>query len=122
MGRMTMTSTKTTWAPADDCRAIDNQLPLAEWWNQDVYILGKIRATRKSLVLAAANNDGGAHVDVSLTAEYETLMSTGQRGWFHYSPNNDHIFQPIMDAHLVYIRQMGFELLNSPELLSFAKA
>jgi hypothetical protein len=122
MGRMTMTSTKTTWAPAVDCRAIDKQLPLAEWWNQVVYILGKIRATRKSLVLAAANKDGGAHVDVSLTAEYETLMSTGQRGWFHYSPNNDQIFQPIMDAHLVYIRQIGFELLNSPELLSLAKA
>ena len=48
-------------------------------------------------------------------------MTTGQRGWFHYSPNSDQNFQPIMDAHLVYIRQMGFELLNSPELLALAK-
>jgi hypothetical protein len=121
MGRMTITSTKSTWAPANDCSAIDKQLPLAEWWNQVVYILGKVQATRKNLVLAAANKDGGAHVDAALTTEYETLMTTGERGWFHYSPTSEmHNFQPVMDAHLVYIRQMGFELLNSPELLALA--
>jgi hypothetical protein len=122
MGRMRITSTKSTWAPATDCSAIAGQLPLAEWWNQVVYILGKVRATRKSLILAAANKDGGAHVDASLTTEYETLMTTGQRGWFHYSPNSDGVFQPVMDSHLIYIRQMGFEILNSPELLNLASA
>ena len=121
MGRMTITSTKTTWKPAINSSAIDKQIPLAEWWDQVVYIFGEVRATRKSLVLAAANKDGGAHVDSSLTPEYETLMTTGERGWFHYSPtsmNND--FQPVMDTHLIYLRQMGFELLNSPELLALA--
>jgi hypothetical protein len=119
MGRMTITSTKSTWAANTDCKAIDRQIPAAEWWNQVVYILGDVRANRKSLVLAAANKDGGAHVDTDLTTEYETLMTTGERGWFSYSPTNEmHNFQPIMDAHLVYIRQMGFELLNSPELLA----
>lgn len=121
MGRMTATSTKSTWAPNTDCTAIDRQLPVVEWWNQVVYILGGVRATRKSLVLAATNKDGGAHVDSDLTTDYETLMTTGERGWFHYSPTNaQDNFQPVMDAHFVYLRQMGFELLNSPELLNLA--
>jgi len=121
MGRMTITSTSSTWTANTDCKAIDRQIPVARWWDQVVYILGNVRATRKSLVLAASNKDGGAHVDSNLTTEYETLMTTGERGWFHYSPTNkSHDFQPIMNAHLVYIRQMGFELLNSPELLALA--
>jgi hypothetical protein len=121
MGRMTMTSTKSTWAAATDCSAIDKQIPVQDWWNQVVYILGKVHATRKSLVLAAANKDGGAHVDSSLTLEYETLIHTGELGWFHYPPSGEGgTFQPVMDTHLIYIRQMGFEILNSPELLSLA--
>jgi hypothetical protein len=121
MGRMTMTNTKSTWEPALDCSAIDKQIPVADWWNQVVYILGKVKATRKSLVLAAANKDGGAHVDSSLTHEYETLMHTGELGWFHYPPQGtEGRFEPVMDTHLIYIRQMGFELLNSPELLALA--
>jgi hypothetical protein len=121
MGRMTITSTSSTWAAANDCSAIDKQLPLTDWWNQIVYILGNVRAARKDLVLAAANKDGGAHVDSSLTTEYETLMTTGERGWFHYSPTSEtHNFQPVMDTHLIYIRQMGFELMNSPDLLALA--
>jgi hypothetical protein len=121
MGRLTITGTNSTWKPNTDCKAIDRQISVAAWWDQVVYILGEVRATRKRLVLAAANKDGGAHVDSNLTTEYETLMTTGERGWFYYSPtSNNRDFQPIMNAHLVYIRQMGFELLNSPELLALA--
>jgi hypothetical protein len=46
-------------------------------------------------------------------------MNTGRLGFFHYSPTNEmHSFQPVMDSHLIYIRQMGFEVLSSPELLA----
>ncbi|HEY5330704.1 MAG TPA: hypothetical protein VIJ79_12520 [Acidobacteriaceae bacterium] len=121
MGRLTMTNTKSTWAPAIDCSAIDKQISVPDWWSQVVYVLGKVQATRKSLVLAAANKDGGTHVDSSLTHEYETLMHTGELGWFRYRPQGiEGSFQPVMDTHLIYIRQMGFELLNSPELLALA--
>jgi hypothetical protein len=121
MGRLRITSTGSTWTAAIDCSAIDRQVPLPDWWNQVVYILGTVRAKRKDLVLGAANKDGGAHVDSSLSEEYETLMTTGERGWFHYSPTGDpNTFKPVMDTHLIYIRQMGFELLQSPELLDLA--
>jgi hypothetical protein len=119
MGRIRITSAETTWAAYTDQDAIEAQLSVSDWWNQIVFTMGAVQATRKALVLAAANKDGGAHVDSALAPEYETLMTTGERGFFLYSPTSEmHNFQPIMDAHLVYIRQMGFELLNSPELLA----
>lgn len=120
MGRFsTVVGGSTTWKAATVPNAIKRQLPVSDWWNQVVYILGKTQASRKDLILAAANKDGGAHIDANLTAEYETLMTTGQRGFLHNSPTNEtHNFQPVMDAHLVYLRQMGFEILSSPELLA----
>lgn len=121
MGQGTFTANGSTWEANTNSTAIVRQLPLSEWWNQVVFIAGKIQATRKSLVLTAADKDGGAHVDAKLTMEYEALMRTGDRGWFHYQ-GEDGAFRPIMDAHLMYIRQMGFELLNSPELLDLARA
>ena len=122
MGRLSIVvGGSTTWKAATVPDAIKTQLPVSDWWNQVVYILGKTRASRKDLILAAANKDGGAHIDANLTTEYESLMTTGQRGFFHYTPTNDmHNFQPVMDAHLVYLRQMGFEILSSPQLLAFA--
>ena len=120
MGRMRMTSTETTRTANTDPTALQIHLTVQEWWNQVVYIYGRIHATRKSLVLGAANKDGGAHVDTKLNEEYEALMLTGLRGWFHYSPTSDDRFQPVMNEHFLYIRQMGFELLNSPELLALA--
>lgn len=120
MGRLRITSTGTTRKPNTDPTALQIQLTVPEWWGQVVYIYGQVQATRRSLVLGAANKDGGAHVDTKLNKEYEALMLGGVRGWFHYSPTSDDHFQPVMNEHFLYIRQMGFELLNSPELLALS--
>ncbi len=120
MGRGTANASGMTWKANTDCTGIVRQLSIEDWWNQVVFISGSTQATRKSLVLTAADRDGGAHVDSKLSAEYEALMTTGERGWFHY-PGEDGAFRPIMDSHLMYIRQMGFELLNSPDLLDLAR-
>jgi hypothetical protein len=119
MGRLTISQAGATWKAATTPDAIKTQFPVSDWWNQIVYIQGAARLSRKDLVLAAADKDGGAHVDAELTSEYEALISSGERGFFHYSPTGEmDKFQPITDAHLVYIRQMGHELLSSPELLA----
>jgi hypothetical protein len=122
MGQLTITTgpaASAIWKASTGSDSIKTELPVSEWWNQIVYILGRARCSRKDLVLAAANKDGGAHVDAALTADYETLMTSGERGFFHYSPTGEMgTFQPIVDAHFVYIRQMGHELLNSPDLLA----
>jgi hypothetical protein len=118
MGRLRITAAESTRIPNLDPAALQVQMPAQEWWGQVVYIHGQVRATRKSLVLGAANKDGGAHVDTKLNKEYVALMLGGLHGWFHYSPKNDGTFQPVMNEHFLYLRQMGFELLNSPNLLA----
>ena len=122
MGRMTFRGgppATATWEASTGPGNITTQLAVSKWWNQTVFVLGKTRASRNDLVLAAANKDGGAHVDAKLTEEYETLRTSGVRGFFHYSPTGEAgTFTPIMDTHLIYIRQMGHEVLNSPELLA----
>lgn len=80
-------------------------------------VLVGVRITRKEIVLAAANKDGGAHVDQSLTSEYQALSSDGAVGAFVYETQGERIETPIQDAHLVSLRQMGYELLHSPMLL-----
>lgn len=105
------------WKAATSPDSIKAELPVSAWWNQIVYIAGPVRCTRKDLVLAAADKDGGAHVDKALTPEYEALITSGARGFFHYSPTGElDKMQPITNAHLVYIRQIGHELLSSPDL------
>jgi hypothetical protein len=123
MGRVRFTGGKgVKWSANTDLNAIDRAIVLADWWNQTVYIHGSIRLTRKDIVLAAADKDGGAHVDSKLTTEYESLMNVGGNGFWRIADmNHPGVFHPIIDAHLVYLRQMGFELLNSPELLDLCK-
>jgi hypothetical protein len=41
-----------------------------DWWTEDIYALNTTRLARKNIVLSAANQDGGAHVDVKLNAQY----------------------------------------------------
>src|SRR5713101_128556 len=44
------------------------EIPVEQWWTQTVFILDpKTWVSRKDVVLSAADKDGGAHVDSSLT-------------------------------------------------------
>ena len=98
---------------------INDFVPLSKWWNQVVMVIErKHRITRRSIVLAAANKDGGAHVDKKLTAEYEALSSDGAAGTFLYGVIGKE--KPIQQAHLVCLRQMAYEILSSPELIKLA--
>jgi hypothetical protein len=94
-------------------------VPVCDWWDETVYVLGEdTTLTRREIVLAAANKDGGAHVDSTLTPAYEKLISFLQVGSWESS-------QPEWrdaNMHFAALRQMGFELLNSPELLMQAEA
>jgi hypothetical protein len=83
-----------------------------EWWSEEkVFVSSESKLTRKDLVLAVANKDGGAHFDDKVQKNYDdfrhswsggsTLVGTSsgkERGY-------DNI--PIYPA----IRQIGYELL-----------
>jgi hypothetical protein len=103
-----------------DCRTM---VTVPKWWNQIVWVLDhQTKLTRKSIVLTAANKDGGAHVDSALTREYESLSSEGAAGVYTGKAGGVEFRGEIQDAHLISLRQLGYELLNSPALLSLAAA
>lgn len=96
---------------------ISEFIPVSKWWGQVVMVLdGKHRISRRDIVLAAANKDGGAHVDDKLSADYVALAKDGAVGMFVYETLGARTEAPIQGAHLVSLRQMAYEILSSPDL------
>ena len=95
-------------------------MPVEAWWQQLVMLMERKPIRRVQLVLAAANKDGGAHVDPSLTPEYESLAAVGALGRFEIKDAAGQRTSPVMDAHLVFLRQLGQEVLLSTELQALA--
>ncbi len=93
-------------------------LSLSNWWREIVFVLdANTTLARSAIVLAAANKDGGAHVDASLPPEYERLIHSADLGSWK-SENGE--LTTIGGHHYVALRQMGYEALNSPELTGLA--
>lgn len=96
-------------------------VPSTQWWEQVVIVLDpQTRITRKAIVLAAANKDGGAHVDPKLTPAYQALSEEGAYGGYVAARNQEVVWVPATEAHFVALRDMGYELLHSPELVALA--
>jgi hypothetical protein len=106
--------------PALDDAAIKSIVPVSKWWDQIVFVQDNARLSRKKIVLSATNQDGGAHVDDKLNADYRSLITDGFIGNVSHTANGQTKQQPIIEAHYVALRQMAYELLNSPALMSAA--
>lgn len=105
-------------------------LPIRYWWDTEVLVSTSmhplrvaarshyepIRLKRSDIILNTANKDGGAHVDDNLPPEYEWLTSAGALAMFEV-PINDQQLEPLADVHYVFLRQMAYEVLNSPDLI-----
>ena len=98
------------------------ELPAEEWWKQEAHITSTSRLTRRDIVLGAADQDGGAHIDSRLNPQYASLMSEGAVATVRYSRDGEvfAVFNP-SEANLVCIRQMAYELLNSPDFLRLSR-
>jgi hypothetical protein len=83
----------------------------ADWWGEKVIVdnAGGI-FTRKDLVLALANKDGGAHVDPKLDATYAALTRNNSLGWVASDANGE---RPMGDVELHSVRQIAHELLQT---------
>jgi hypothetical protein len=100
-----------------------HMLPFGEWWAKEVVIdlkNGFGALTRKQLVLEAANRDGGAHVDGELDSSYEKALEGA-------GVPIEVVFKDgkVMEAAFQYVnyaslRQIGYEVLRSRELLALA--
>jgi hypothetical protein len=96
-------------------------IPLEIWWKEPVYaMVGGLRIARSDIVLNAANKDGGCHVDPNLTPEYTVLRD----GFMTFHQEKDGVAsekKSIGESHFSDLRQMGYELLQSPGLLSLTR-
>ncbi len=114
-------------------------LSVRDWWEMPVFVSrqgGQLRVmstlaastgkdyaiTRKDIILGAANKDGGAHVDAVLSPNYEFLA---QIGAYRISEeeiklaNGKVVHLPqVKYIHLLHLRQMGYEVLHSPNLFA----
>jgi hypothetical protein len=113
-------------------------ISLDEWWCQENVLSAsrKANGTRRDLVLWAANKDGGAHVDDFFPDGYQKVLDS-----FGFSikyvaeaidvpesgdlkalatrliPESEQKAIPLQGLHLATLRQIGHEVLNSPEIL-----
>jgi hypothetical protein len=94
-------------------------IPFADWWEREVVCLtAGVRMTRKSLVLAVANQDGGAHVDAMLEPDYATIkVGAGLVATFQPA-GGDPVEIPLESHSVATLRQIGYEVLHSPDLLA----
>jgi len=92
---------------------------LEEWLAETIYQNPKSGPlTRHQLFKWAANKDGGAHVDLEgMPAAYAGYSAPDA-----YSPIYLGQDAPIEELHLVALRQLGYEVLNSPELVALGGA
>ncbi|WP_156852879.1 hypothetical protein [Aeromonas jandaei] len=120
MGTIMMSSDGASYFPSLGDTPFQESIPVSKWWEQEVMIMGSVRLTRRKIVLAAANQDGGAHVDTKLNSEYEALTMPGFAGSICYHGPSSTKEIPLENSHYVCLRQFGYELLNSVELRSKA--
>ncbi len=82
-----------------------------EWWNRLIFIDRKgIKTTRKDLILAIANKDGGTHVDPNLDERYANLSRRNLLAWRFSSPKGDF---PLEGPERAATRQITHEVLKS---------
>lgn len=100
--------------------AIDWQL----WWSvEPIMALNKEQesVTRRQLVLACANKDGGAHVDAIRPDKYERLENgLGFEVVVRFKGKTRPERVKLRYANLAALRQIGHEILSSEELTRLA--
>lgn len=74
--------------PTNDSKP--HRLRLEDWWDEPLIWIGKTILTRSQLILAAANQDGGAHFDNQISKKFGPYYSfkTGQSGFVPTEPTN----------------------------------
>lgn len=100
------------------------EIPASRWWEQIVQIVADEAAgtrnvyRRRDVIMGIANKDGGAHLAELIPESYDVLSRPG--GIITLTTEYEDsttIETPIAGVHLAMLRQMAYEVLNSPALL-----
>ncbi len=100
-------------APLDDVppNQVFKKVSFDDYWEKDIFIDNKGgHFSRKKLVLAIANKDGGAHVDPELDKEYAELTKENSLGWVY---GNEMESGPLENASPAAVRQITHEILKT---------
>lgn len=100
-------------------------IPWLDWWEiEPILSLNKYHevVTRRQLILACANKDGGAHVDSVKPKEYERLEDgIGFEVVVRFEGKTEETRVKLRYANLAALRQIGHEILLSDDLTKLAK-
>jgi hypothetical protein len=88
-------------------------IPAPEWWEEVVMSMSH-RMGRRDIVLSASNQDGGAHVDPSPNQKTRGLREGVGR--LTIIKDGKPLVIELRDQHFMLIRQICYEVLNSPEI------
>jgi len=89
-----------------------------DWWFKDMVFKDKHGEifTRKDLVLALANTDGGGHVDPELEQAYFKLSRENSLGWIFHTGSREWFQNPVPPA----VRQIAHEVVRTLEAQGFS--
>jgi len=83
-----------------------------EYWNKIIFIdQGKNSLSRKDVILAIANQDGGAHVDPQIDDKYKKLARENALGWMASADGKE--WTNMKGVELAAIRQIAHEILKT---------
>jgi hypothetical protein len=102
-------------APALDESQHRGSLSVDDWWQQVVHVYNCECFSRRDVVLAAANQDGGAHADPNPSHKTKQLR-TGVGRLVTMMSNGTTSILELDNTHFHLIRQFGYEVLHSPDL------
>lgn len=109
-----MTVIKKTLEPILEPVSQERLISFSDWWENNIIIRDSngITYTRKKIVLALSNTDGGAHLDPELDDDYLQLKKNKTFGWVII--NADGTTQPF-PTPMAYatVRQITHEVLNT---------
>jgi hypothetical protein len=95
-------------------KEVNKKILFEEWWNNIIICDSENNEfSRKDIVLALANQDGGAHVDREIENTYYKLTRENTFGSFIYNKFGGNI--PIKNIHLSTVRQIAHEVIKTLE-------
>jgi hypothetical protein len=105
--------------------AYSAKLPARQWWEQVVEVGGQEGEPhvfcRKDVISDIANKDGGAHLASLIPDSYDVMSKPGGLVTITIGAEGDTEDIPIVGVHLAMLRQIAYEILNSPALHRLAE-
>jgi hypothetical protein len=100
------------------------EIPARRWWDQIVEVGGPEGEThvfrRRDVISGVANKDGGAHLASLIPESYDVMSKPGGLVTITMGTEGDTEDIPIVGVHLAMLRQIAYEVLNSPALRRLA--